>query len=93
MVQSIFPGNTTGNLRAAPKEGKSLGFELALPLTLLAFILLSDQSSLLKIHFDRIVDWLCDHDYVFNSIAFIVAAIPVWMIASMIRDRMIEPHS
>ena len=93
MVQSIVPRQTTGSIAAAPRKGKSLGFELALPFTILAFILISDQSPLLKLQIDRIVDWLCDHDYVFNTLAFVVAAIPVWMIASMIRDKMLQPPS
>lgn len=93
MVQSVFPRSSSGSSKAAPKENKGLGLEIALPLTILAFILLSDQSPLLKLQIDRLVEWLIAHDYVFNTIAFVIAAIPVWMIASMIRDKMLEPPS
>ena len=93
MVQSVFPRNAAGNIQEAPKTNRSLSVELALPFTILAFILISEQSPMLKMELDKIVDWLITHDYVFNTIAFIIAAIPVWMIASMIKDKMSKTAS
>lgn len=87
MVQSVFPLTKTEKSPAAPRKGRSLGVELALPLTLLAFILVSEQSPMLKLHLERIVDWLCDHDYVVTATTIAIACIPVWMLASMIYDR------
>lgn len=86
MVQSIFPGKQF-RVSERPKDKRQLGLELALPLTLLVFIILSEQSPLLKMQVELIVDWLCEHDYVVTILSMFIASIPIWMIAVNILEE------
>lgn len=86
MVQSIFPGKQL-RFSDSPKQRRQLGLELALPLTLLAFILISEQSPLLKMHIEPIVDWLCEHDIAANTLITFIALIPIWMIAVTVLEK------
>ncbi len=95
MVQSFFSDSAstrkaferTQDLNRLPQKEWAPGLELALPLTLLAFILMSEQSPMLKMHMDTVIDWLCAHDLAATALEFAIAAIPFWMIAVMIKDK------
>lgn len=87
MVQSVFPNKNLETWRQSDKEPRRLGIELALPLTLLALILFAEYSPLLKLHQERIVEWLCEHDYVAYATAVYIALIPFWMIYVMLTER------
>ncbi|MBX9721921.1 MAG: hypothetical protein K2X81_11040 [Candidatus Obscuribacterales bacterium] len=95
MVQSFFPDSAstrkafdeTQDLKRLPQKEWGPGLELALPLTLLAFIFMSEQSPMLKMHMDTVLDWLCAHDLAANVLELSIAAIPFWMIAVMIKDK------
>ncbi|MBX9689781.1 MAG: hypothetical protein K2X27_23935 [Candidatus Obscuribacterales bacterium] len=87
-MQSIFPSRGIKNSeRRERRLGYNLGPELALPLMLLVFILLSEQSALLRLQVDQITDWLCAHDSVATGIELLIAGIPFWMLAVIIHDK------
>lgn len=90
MVQSVFPFRKPASTITPSHRERVLGIELALPLTLLAIILLSNVSPLLKYQLDHIVDWLCEHDFVFTAFEIAVGVIPIWMIGVIVYDRIIE---
>ncbi len=90
MVQSVFPFRKPASTISPERRGRVLGIEIALPLTLLAIILLSNISPLLKYQLDHIVDWLCEHDFVFTVFEIAVGIIPIWMIGVIVYDRIFE---
>lgn len=94
MVQSVFPFRNPNLPKggeapttSSPKKGRVLGFEIALPLTLLVLVLLSEHSPLLKMQYETITDWLCEHDFAFTALELSVAVIPLWMIGVIVYDK------
>lgn len=50
-------------------------------------ILLADQSPLLKVQYEHIIDWLIEHDYVFKALEISIAIIPFWMVAVIVYEK------
>ncbi len=87
-MQSIFPLTGSEKKRIAQcKSGRRLGFELAIPLTILAFLGLAELSPILKMHLDRVLDWLSCHDAAATTLETIIILIPFWMLAVMLYER------
>ncbi len=64
-----------------------LGIELALPATILAFIVLASQSPMLKVELDNVLDWFVKNDQFFWGLTAVILALPLRMIISMIFDQ------
>lgn len=69
------------------RKPSHLGIELALPATILAFIVLASQSPMLKVELDNVLDWFVKNDQYFWGLTAIILALPLRMIASMILER------
>ena len=63
------------------------GVELALPLTILAFLAFSSQSPMLKVELDNVLDWFVKNDQYFWALTAIIFALPLRMIAIMLVER------
>lgn len=93
MIQSVSTKTKSEHSSRLSRRGRSPGIELALPLSLLTFVVVSEYSPLLKIHQNRIVEWLCDHDNVANTFGYVLALLPVWMLSSMLYERLKRKES
>ncbi|MBX9569732.1 MAG: hypothetical protein K2X77_12620 [Candidatus Obscuribacterales bacterium] len=65
----------------------AVGIELALPVTILAFIVLASQSPMLNAELDYVLDWFVKNDQYFWSLTAIILALPLRMIAVMFIER------
>ena len=64
-----------------------LGIELALPLTILAFLAFAQFSPMLRIEIENVVDWLVKNEFYFWVLTAFILLLPLRMVAVMLGQR------
>lgn len=72
--------------------GNRLGIELALPLTILAFLFFAQHSTMLQMEVDNIVEWFVKNEPAFWAVCTLILFLPLRMIAIMILERRRSVH-
>lgn len=88
MRPDLPPLSSAKNALRDGADGHHVAIELALPATILAFIIIAEQSPMLKVELDNVLDWFVKNDFYFWSLTAIILALPLRMIVIMLTERM-----